>query len=248
MRIYQNILQSKRKQFALLIDPDKYSDHETAVAAKDAQHAGVDYLFVGGSLITFDNLQSCLEILKSNCEIPIVLFPGSILQINAAADAILLLSVISGRNPDLLIGNHVIAAPYLRSSGLEILPTGYMLIDSEVATTAQYISNTMPIPREKDDIAVCTAMAGEMLGLRLIYLDAGSGAHTPVSASMISEVKRNISIPLIVGGGIRTPEKAFESCKAGADLVVVGNAVEKNSGFISELAAATHSVTQLVNP
>ncbi len=132
-------------------------------------------------------------------------FPGVSLQLNEKADAVLLLSLISGRNPDLLIGKHVIAAPYLKNSSLEILPTGYMLIESGPITTAQYISNTIPIPRLKDDIAICTAMAGEMLGLRLIYMDAGSGAEMPVSASMISKVKENISIPLIVGGGIRTP-------------------------------------------
>jgi phosphoglycerol geranylgeranyltransferase len=246
MNIYNSILRSVRKQFAVLVDPDKYSAEEAAGVAEEAQQSDVDFLFVGGSLITFDSLQSSIETIRTHCNIPIVLFPGSVLQINEKADGILLLSVISGRNADLLIGKHVIAAPYLRNSGLEILPTGYMIIDSDIATSAQYISNTMPIPREKDDIAVCTAMAGEMLGLKLIYLDAGSGANIPVSSSMISEVKRHISIPLVVGGGIRTPEQAFESCSAGADLVVVGNAIEKNSGFISEIAKAVHSASQKI--
>jgi putative glycerol-1-phosphate prenyltransferase len=151
-------------------------------------------ILVGGSLLTYDHLDETLEAIKSQADIPVILFPGSILQLNEKADAVLLLSLISGRNADLLIGKHVIAAPYLKNSSLEILPTGYMLIESGPVTTAQYISNTIPIPRLKDDIAICTAIAGEMLGLRLIYMDAGSGAEMPVS-TMISKVKANITIP-----------------------------------------------------
>jgi putative glycerol-1-phosphate prenyltransferase len=242
MSIYEKILKNNdRKKFAVLIDPDKYGLKGLNMVISSARESSVDFIFVGGSLLTYDHLDDTLTSIKGQTDIPVILFPGSILQINEKADAVLLLSLISGRNPDLLIGKHVIAAPYLKNSSLEILPTGYMLIESGPITTAQYISNTIPIPRLKDDIAVCTAMAGEMLGLRLIYMDAGSGAEMPVSASMITKVKENISIPLIIGGGIRTPEQAMASCKAGADLIVVGNAIEKDYSCLKEIAHAIHS-------
>jgi putative glycerol-1-phosphate prenyltransferase len=163
------------------------------------------------------------------------------MQINPGADAILLLSLISGRNPDLLIGKHVIAAPYLKRSGLEILPTGYMLIESGNSTTALYMSNSLPIPWNKDEIAVSTAIAGEMLGLKLIYMDGGSGADKPVSASMVRKVKQNISIPLVIGGGIRTPEAAAERFRAGADIIVVGNAIETDNSLLLKIAEIAYS-------
>jgi putative glycerol-1-phosphate prenyltransferase len=164
------------------------------------------------------------------------------MQVNGKADAILLLSLISGRNPELLIGKHVVAAPYIRASGLEVIPTGYMLVESGNSTTALYMSNTSPIPREKDDIAVCTAMAGEMLGMKIIYMDAGSGAEYAVPNKMIRRVKESIRIPLIVGGGISNPEIANERSKAGADLIVVGTAIEKEVELIKEISAAVKSV------
>ena len=242
MSIYEKILKNNnRKSFAVLIDPDKYDPKGLNLVISSAGESYVDFIFVGGSLLTYDHLDETLASIKGLTDIPIILFPGSILQINEKADAVLLLSLISGRNPDLLIGKHVIAAPYLKNSSLEILPTGYMLIESGPITTAQYISNTIPIPRLKDDIAICTAMAGEMLGLRLIYMDAGSGAEMPISPSMISKVKENISIPLIIGGGIRTPEQALISCKAGADMIVVGNAIEKDYSCLKEIAHAIHA-------
>jgi putative glycerol-1-phosphate prenyltransferase len=240
--IYDKIRQNtKRKSFAVLIDPDKYDSNGISKVINSARKSSVDFILVGGSLLTFDRLDLTVKTIKEQTDLPVILFPGSVMQINEKADAILLLSLISGRNPDLLIGKHVIAAPYLKNSGLEILPTGYMLIESGPLTTAQYISNTIPIPRQKDDIAVCTAMAGEMLGLRLIYMDAGSGAESPVPASMIKSVKENISIPLIVGGGICTPEQALASCKAGADVIVVGNAIEKDVSCLKEISHAIHS-------
>lgn len=242
MNIYHTISAGNRKHFAVLVDPDKYSEEEAAGIARLAAGSGVDFIFVGGSLLSNDNLGQCLNALKDNCSIPVVLFPGSVMQIDRRADAILLLSLISGRNPDLLIGKHVIAAPYLKNSGLEILSTGYMLIDGGNHTTAMYISNTQPIPREKADIAVCTAMAGEMLGLKLTYLDAGSGAAQPVPAEMVHKVRQNITTPLIVGGGIRTAEQAAERCRAGADVIVVGNAIESNRELIRTLADSIHSV------
>jgi putative glycerol-1-phosphate prenyltransferase len=242
MNIYDTILSGKRKQFAVLIDPDKYTRNTLLRTISVAVTAKVDLFLVGGSLVMKDSLDSCINTLKDNCEIPVILFPGSALQVNPEADAILLLSLISGRNPELLIGQHVIAAPYIRSSGLEVLSTGYMLVESGNNTTAKYISNTQPIPFEKDDIAMCTAMAGEMLGFKLIYMDAGSGAERSVPVSMIKAVRASISIPLIVGGGIRTPEAAIERCSAGADIIVVGNALENDPGLITEIGEGIHSV------
>ncbi len=241
MNVYTTILEKKAKglkQFAVLIDPDKAIPEEIERIASISNDAKVDYFFVGGSLLTNDHLGKCILLLKQHSNIPVVIFPGSSMQINSNADAILLLSLISGRNPEMLIGKHVVSAPYLRDSKLEIIPTGYMLIESGKATTVLYMSNSQPIPSDKDEIAVCTAMAGEMLGLKLIYMDAGSGALNPVSASMIKSVQSNINVPLIVGGGIKTPEKAFEHCQNGADLVVIGNAFEKESGLIKEIAFA----------
>ena len=241
MNVYETILEKtskKIKQLAVLIDPDKPTSDEIVSIASLSNDAGVDYFFVGGSLLTNNNLEKCILLLKEHSSIPVVIFPGNTLQINANADAILFLSLISGRNPEMLIGKHVIAAPYLRESNLEVIPTGYMLIDSGKTTTVLYMSNSSPIPADKDDIAVCTAMAGEMLGLKLIYMDAGSGAMNPIPVSMIANVKKSISVPLIVGGGIKTPEKAVENCKNGADIIVIGNAIEKEAQLIKDIAAA----------
>jgi putative glycerol-1-phosphate prenyltransferase len=180
--------------------------------------------------------------IKQACDIPVLLFPGSPDQITPKADALLYLSLISGRNPELLIGQHVISAPFVKQSGLEIIPVGYMLIDGGTPTTVSYISNTNPIPANKNDIASCTAMAGEMLGLKVIYMDAGSGAKNAIPTAMIQQVAKHIQIPLIVGGGITTPEKAIENCKAGADIIVIGNAIEKDPALIQMLAEAIHSL------
>lgn len=243
MNIYEKIAAGKaarKAQFAVLIDPEKHHGRGFASTARLAGEAGVDFLFIGGSLLSSDAMDKCLDILRQETHLPLVIFPGSTLQVNAKADAILLLSLISGRNPDLLIGNHVIAAPYLRESGLEIIPTAYMLIESGITTTALYISNTRPIPRLKDDIAACTAMAGEMLGLKLAYLDAGSGAAETVPEAMVRKVRETIDAPIVVGGGIRSPEKARNLVVAGANLIVVGNAIEENNGLIADISEAIH--------
>ncbi len=240
--IYQRITEKSskgKKQFAVLIDPDKLSSESIIRSAEDAE---VDLLLVGGSLLTNGNLEECIQTLKKITHIPVVIFPGNGHQISASADAILLLSLISGRNPDLLIGNQVIAAPMIRASKLEIIPTGYMLIESGKQTSALYMSNTHPIPFDKDDIAMCTAMAGEMLGLKMIYMDAGSGAINQVSEKMIRTVKNNISIPVMVGGGIKTAEQAVTSCKAGADIIVVGNAIEKDPDLIKRISDSIHQL------
>ncbi|MEA5110761.1 Geranylgeranylglyceryl phosphate synthase [bioreactor metagenome] len=236
-QINQRMLQG-RKQLAVLIDPDK-SDNKTLeeIAARSSE-AGVDYFFVGGSLLINNRMDDCIKILKQAGNIPVILFPGNTLQMSNKADAILFLSLISGRNAEMLIGRHVIAAPYLKLSNLEVIPTGYMLIESGRPTAVSYMSNSDPIPSDKNDIAICTAMAGEMLGLKLIFMDAGSGALNAVSESMISQVKQSLSIPLLVGGGIRTPEKAAASANAGADLLIIGNATEHNPSLIAEMCSA----------
>lgn len=227
-----------RKQLAVLIDPDETEGAALERLAAAAVEAGVDFLFVGGSLLVKDGLEACLRALRERCDIPLVLFPGSALQVSPLADGILFLSLISGRNPELLIGQHVIAAPYVRQSGLEALPTGYLLIDGGRPTTVSYMSQTAPIPADKPDIAATTALAGELLGLQLMYMDAGSGARQAISPEMIRAVRQTIAVPLIVGGGIRTPEQAALAVSAGADMIVVGNALEKEPGLLGSLAKA----------
>ena len=241
--IYSAFLSAKeegRKYFAILIDPDKLKISKIDEVIKLAVQAKADCFFLGGSLIVNDVLDEAIMRIKSACDIPVILFPGSSRQLSYKADALLFLSLISGRNPELLIGKHVESAPFLKISPLEIISTGYMLIDGGVATSVSYMSNTYPIPATKDDIAVCTAIAGEMLGLKLIYMDAGSGAQNPVSRSMIEAVSSAIDIPLIVGGGISSPEKARENVEAGANIIVVGNAIEKDPLLIQEISAAVH--------
>jgi putative glycerol-1-phosphate prenyltransferase len=228
----------------VLLDPDKVEMKGIMKQVETYVSAGVDLFLVGGSLISGNNFYILVEALRQQKEIPVVIFPGSNLHIHHEADGILLLSLISGRNPELLIGQHVIAAPILKNSGLEILPTGYMLIESGKPTTVSYISNTQPIPADKEDIAVCTAMAGEMLGLRLLYLDGGSGAINPVPPKMISAVKRNTSVPVIVGGGITTGTKAGQAWLAGADYVVIGNGLEKEPDLLDQIIKVRNRINQ----
>jgi phosphoglycerol geranylgeranyltransferase len=248
MPVYQSLLDKKqngKKSFAVLIDPDKVSVSSLNDLIALAVDANVDYFFVGGSLVVTDHLDECIRQIKSSCSIPILLFPGSPSQISKHADALLYLSLISGRNADMLIGQHVISAPFVKKSGLEIISTGYMVIDGGASTTVSYISNATPIPSDKPDIALCTALAGEMLGMKLIYMDSGSGAKKAISEEMISTVAKSIEVPIIVGGGIRDAEKAYLNCKAGADVIVVGNAIEKDPSLIKEIARAIHSVPVL---
>ena len=242
--IYHKISEKKaqkRKSFVVLIDPDKTSLKNADTLLQQCASAKVDFLFVGGSLVVSDHIDELLQHIKRESNIPVILFPGSPSQVSSYADALLYLSLISGRNPELLIGQHVISAPLVKKSGLEVISTGYMVIDGGAPTTVSYISNASPIPADKSEIAVCTAMAGEMLGMKLIYMDAGSGAKTPITEAMISSVSAKISIPLIIGGGITDPEKAYRNCKAGADLIVVGNAIEKDPKLIQEISAAIHA-------
>ena len=242
MAIYDKFQDKTRKKLAVLIDPDKPTDAQILSMVEQANAADVDFFFVGGSLLVTDSLDHCIKLIKEHSKIPVLIFPGNSLQISKYCDGFLLLSLISGRNPEMLIGRHVIAAPYLKLYGNEIIPTGYMLIDSGKATSVSYMSDTTPIPHDKDDIAMCTAIAGEMLGLKLIYLEAGSGALMPVSTSMISKVSQMINIPLIVGGGIKTPEMAAEAVKAGADVIVIGTAFEKEPDMLNKFAKAIHEI------
>lgn len=240
-KIYHNILENQKlskKSLAVLIDPDNLDFSLLKHKVELAVQAEVDYFFLGGSLIADDCLDKAIEVITNNCSIPTVIFPGTVQQINSKADAILLLSLISGRNAEMLIGKHVAAAPILKGSGLEIISTGYMLVDSGRSTTASYISNTLPIPHDKPQIASCTAMAGEMLGLNLIFLDGGSGALNPVSDEMVASTRKSVNCPIIVGGGIQSAEKAKSLYEAGADIVVVGNAFEKDPELILEIASA----------
>lgn len=233
------------KSFALLIDPDKIKDSGNLVKLINiAVENKVDFIFVGGSLLTGNNLHHIIELVKRNSQLPVVLFPGSTMHIDVTADAVLFLSLISGRNPELLIGQQVIAAPILKRSNLEVLPTGYLLIDADNHTTVSYMSNTVPIPADKYSVAMCTAMAGEMLGLKLIYMDAGSGAKFPISPRMIASVRKSIDVPLIIGGGINSVEKALNSLKAGADMLVVGNGIEENPNLLIEVSDAINNLNQ----
>ena len=248
--IYQSLTDRKsqsKKSFAVLVDPDKVNDNSVEDLIQLSLDAKVDYFLVGGSLVISSYLDECVQLIKRSCDIPVILFPGSPSQVSKYADALLYLSLISGRNPELLIGQHVVSAPFVKKSGLEIMSTGYMVIDGGAPTTVSYISNASPLPADKNEIAMCTAMAGEMLGMKLIYMDAGSGAKKAISETMIEKVAACIEVPLIVGGGITTAEKAYLNCKAGADVIVVGNAIEKDASLIKEIASAIHSVAVKVS-
>jgi phosphoglycerol geranylgeranyltransferase len=240
MSILDNLREKFRlgkKSIAVLIDPDKVEDHSKLHYLMNlANENCVDYFFIGGSLLTTSNLSEVVKTIKKNVNLPVVLFPGNSMQIEPSADAILFLSLISGRNPELLIGQHVQAAPILKNTKLEIIPTGYVLINSGKTTSVAYISNTTPIPEDKYSLAACTAMAGEMLGLKTIYLDAGSGAEREISAKMIATVRRAINIPLIIGGGINSTIKAMSALEAGADMIVIGNALEKDPDLLIEIS------------
>lgn len=251
MKILETLKENQKlgkKSIAVLVDPDKVADatalqHLINLASENC----VDYFFVGGSLVTTTNLSEIVKQIKENVNLPVILFPGNSIQIEPSADGILFLSLISGRNPELLIGQHVVAAPIVRNTRLEVLPTGYMLISSGRTTSVAYISNTTPIPDDKYSLAACTAMAGEMLGLQLMYLDAGSGAEKEISARMINAVRKAIHTPLVVGGGINTAQKALTALEAGADMIVIGNALEKDPNLLIEIADKVYEWNQSVN-
>jgi phosphoglycerol geranylgeranyltransferase len=227
LELFQNAQNANKKLLAILIDPD--TDFEkTKEILENTTKSGADFIFVGGSLLHRGRMEDCVSFIKNLTQLPIIIFPGSEMQICEQADSILFLTLISGRNPELLIGKHVLAAPFLYKSKLEVIPTGYLLVEGDKSTTASYISHSFPIPSDKPEIAMATAQAGELLGLKVIYLDAGSGAQNPVPEKMIRMVKSNTKIPLIVGGGLRNPNEIKLAWEAGADIVVVGNVLEEN--------------------
>jgi putative glycerol-1-phosphate prenyltransferase len=238
LNIHSDIIAKKKegkKLLSVLIDPDKTRDEKSMLSfLMDCEKAKVDYLFLGGSLLTEAKMDHTIRFIKGNCQLPVILFPGDVMQVHPKADALLFLSLISGRNADLLIGKHVVAAPIIKQIGIETLSTGYMLVDCGKPTTASYISQTLPIPYEKHEIAGVTAMTGEMLGMKLIYADGGSGAEKPIDVKMIEAIRKNINIPLIIGGGIRDLTSAEKAWDAGADVVVIGTAFEKKPESILE--------------
>ncbi len=222
-----------QKSIAVLLDPDKAKGNKLRTLLDIAQKSQTDFVLVGGSL-TFSSVDNLIDEVKSQCSIPVILFPGNLLQLTHKADTILLLSMISGRNPELLIGNHVIAAPYLKDIKDKLISVGYILINSGMKTSVEYISQTEAIPSDKPEITVATALAGEMLGLNMIYLEAGSGASIPVPLNIVKAVRENVSVPLAVGGGIKNKDEVEAFFKAGANLVILGNGCEKNPELLKD--------------
>ena len=240
--IYQYIRENigKKKFFALLIDPENYSQSDLRKTIKVAHKSQVDLIFIGGSLVS-STLDVPIETIKSLTNIPVLLFPGSLVQISGKADGILLMSLISGRNTEYLIGNHVIAAPIIKKLNLEVISTGYILVGTGQNSAVEYMSQTNPIPADKKEIVVATAIAGEMLGHQLIYLEGGSGVNSPIPDETVKAVRKSISVPLIVGGGIHSKDDALKLYEAGADIVVVGNAIEKNTDLIVKISQLCQS-------
>jgi phosphoglycerol geranylgeranyltransferase len=248
LKTLQDKHRENKKSIAVLVDPDKAEDPSRLLHLINlANENCVDYFFVGGSLVTSSNLSEVVRTIKENVTIPVVLFPGHSIQVDASADALLFLSLISGRNPELLIGQHVVAAPILKNTRLEVIPTGYMLINSGRITSVAYISNTMPIPDDKYSLAASTALAGQMLGLQTIYIDAGSGAEKEISPRMIASVRKSVTVPLIVGGGINSARKAIAALEAGADMIVIGNALEKYPDLLTEVSERVYAWNKVSN-
>ena len=237
------VRKEKGAGYFILLDPDKNNRETLPSFIREATEAGVDGFLVGGSLVLSNDFEDHLKAIKQNTSVPVIIFPGSIMQVSSVADAILFLILISGRNPDYLIGNQVLAAPIVRRSGLEALSTGYMLIEAGNTTSAEFMSNTKPIPHDKPDIALAHALAAEIIGMKLLYLDAGSGARDSVSEDMLRAIAQRCSLPMIVGGGIRTPDEAHKKVEAGASFVVTGTVTEENNhrSFIKEFAEAVHA-------
>lgn len=239
----QERLQQKKLLFALL-DPDRSQPESFRVTARRAEDTGVDALMVGSSAMISSEIDSIIRLVKESVKLPVILFPGDVTQLSQHADALFLLSLLSGRNPQYLISEHVKAAPIIRRYGLEAMPTAYLLIESGGMTSVQFVSGTMPIPRQKPDLAAAHALAGEYMGMQLVYLEAGSGAKQPVPVEVIREVRASVKLPLVVGGGIRNPETARQMYAAGADILVVGNFLESHEGLkkLQDMTAVVSSL------
>ncbi|NWF50139.1 MAG: geranylgeranylglyceryl/heptaprenylglyceryl phosphate synthase [Ignavibacteriaceae bacterium] len=245
MKIYNHILntiEEKGAAYLILLDPDKLPENKIAGFVKHCEKSGVDGFLVGGSLMVNGDFDSFIEKVKINSTLPAIIFPGSINQVSSVADAILFISVVSGRNPEHLIGKHVLAALSIKKSGIEPISTGYILIESGSTTTAVYMSGSLPIPRNKPEIAAATALASEYLGMKMIYLEAGSGADQPVPNEIVRTVAEQCSVPIIVGGGIKDAKTAREKVKNGASIIVTGNFFENenNWNMIKEFASSIH--------
>lgn len=244
MRIL-NLLKNNQKQIAILIDPDKHnSESKLLDLIQKINHLAPAFIFVGGSTVNAKDFKFCFSILKQNTTIPLVIFPGSHIQIDEKADAILFLSLISGRNPDFLIGHQIEAAHKIKQLDIEVIPTAYMLVDGGKNSSVAYVSQTSPIPADQISIAVNTAIAGELMGMKTVFMDAGSGAYNPISLHMINEVSKNITVPLIIGGGLKTIEDIENTLNAGADIAVIGNKIEENVDFLLDLMSITSSRKQ----
>lgn len=228
--------------FLLLLDPDRVPCERLTAVAEAAGIYGVDAILAGGSMMTCEDFDVRMERIRRAASVPVILFPGNAHQITPNADAVLFLSLISGRNPNYLIEEQVRGAPMVKSYGLEAIPTGYMLIESGAVTSVQYVSGTVPIPRGKTDIAMAHALAAQYMGMKLVYLEAGSGADYPVPEEMVGAVAEYCRLPVIVGGGIRHPQEARARVKAGAAFIVVGTRLEyeKNFQHIADMADAIH--------
>ncbi len=245
MKIYNylsDIADSKGAAYLLLLDPDKISEDRLPAFIKHCEKSGVDAFLIGGSLMVNGNFEPFIKRVKENTKCPAIIFPGDINQISSAADAILFLSVVSGRNAEHLIGKHVLAAPIIKKAGIEPISTGYILIESGTTTTAVYMSGSLPLPRNKPEIAAATALAAEYLGMKLVYLEAGSGAENSVPDEMIKAVSSVCKIPVIVGGGIKSPNAARKKVESGAKIIVTGNFFEdeNNWDMIKDFADAVH--------
>lgn len=245
MTIYQNIIntiEEKGAAYFVLIDPDKTNDKDFPEFIKTCVDAEVDAFLVGGSLLVSGALDETISLLKQLTEIPVIIFPGGVEQVNKNADALLFISLISGRNPEHLFGKHVLAAPILKKTGLEPLSTGYILIESGRRTTAEYMSGSAPVPRNKPEIAAATALAAEYLGMKFIYLEAGSGADNPVPDEMVQLVSSACSVPVIVGGGLRDTGTIINKIRSGAKIIVTGNYFEEKENWhkIKEFSVAVH--------
>jgi putative glycerol-1-phosphate prenyltransferase len=236
MSLYSYIIKSEKegkKLKGLLIDPDKFSVERLSPYFK-VINKKIDFVLIGGSIV-FSDINQIIKEIKEFVKLPVFIFPGNVIQISANADGIFLLSLISGRNPELLIGNHVISAPYIKKSGIEVIPVGYMIFESDKTTSVEYISNSKPLPADKTDIAVATAIAGEMLGLKMLYLENGSGANQTVSTEIIKRIKNEVKIPIIVGGGIKNNEVITSIFDSGADIIIIGSVIEETPSFLYNL-------------
>lgn len=245
-RVFQKLLAARKEKgagFLLLVDPDKYAIADLLRLVELATSCGADAILIGGSVMLSHRLDDYIQQIKLVTTLPVILFPGSVMQVSREADAILFLSLVSGRNPELLIGGHVVVSPVIKAYNLEAISTAYMLVESGRQTSASFISNTMPLPRHKPDIAAVHALAAEYMGMKTVYLEAGSGADQSVPEEMIAAVRKTVEMPIIVGGGIRTPTEAYAKVKAGADFVVVGNAFEarRDEHYLREMIDAVHT-------